>query len=184
MPFDFAPTLRGDLLWLRPLREDDYRGLYAIASDPLIWELHPARDRHKEEVFRNFFREAIEGGSAFAAIDARDGKVIGSSRYYDYDPEARDVEIGWSFLARSQWGGAYNRQMKRLMLEHAFQYVDSVVFLVGPQNLRSQQAVLKIGGVQEASRRRTGTGPDGMLHHVYRIARGAFERGPLAVYTS
>ena len=171
MPFDFAPTLRGDLLWLRPLREDDYDALYAVASDPLIWEQHPSSDRYNDEVFREFFREAMEGGTAFAAVASGDGKIIGSSRYYDYNPDARDIEIGWSFLARSHWGGAFNREMKRLMLRHAFHFVDSVVFMVGPDNLRSQKAVLKIGGVQEASRRRAGSGPDGLLYHVYRVTQ-------------
>ena len=55
--------------------------LYAVASDPLIWEQHPIQDRYKkEEVFREFFREALESGGAFVAIDSKDGQVIGSSR--------------------------------------------------------------------------------------------------------
>jgi RimJ/RimL family protein N-acetyltransferase len=152
MSFDLQPILRGELLELRPLRPEDFDALYAVASDPLIWEQHPARDRYKEEVFRGFFREAMESGGALIAIDSKDGGIIGSSRFYGYAPERSEIEIGWTFLARSHWGGVYNREMKQLMLRHAFQFVDRVVFLIGPHNLRSQKAQEKIGGVRAGSR--------------------------------
>ena len=153
MTFDLQPTLEGQLLTLRPLRPDDFEALYAVASDPRIWEQHPASDRHREDVFRAFFREALDSGGALIALDAKDGRVIGSSRFYGYDAERGEVEIGWTFLARSHWGGAYNGEMKRLMLDHAFRFVDRVVFLIGPQNHRSQRAVEKIGAVRAGSRR-------------------------------
>jgi N-acetyltransferase len=153
MPFDLQPTLQGELLALRPLRTEDFPALYAVASDPLIWEQHPAWDRYKEEVFREFFREAMESGGAFIAIDSTDGRVIGSSRFHGYDDGKSEIEIGWTFLARSHWGGIYNREMKQLMLRHAFRFVNSVIFLVGPQNFRSQGAMEKIGGVRVGSRR-------------------------------
>lgn len=150
--FNLQPTLRGSLVELRPLHADDWPALFAVASDPLIWEMHPNHDRYKEEVFREFFRDALATGSAFVAIDRESGQVIGSSRYYGYDEATREIEIGWSFLARSHWGGRYNGEMKQLMLDHAFQYVDRVIFIVGPQNLRSQRAVQRIGGVFLESR--------------------------------
>ena len=140
MPFDLQPVLEGELLRLRPLRPEDFDDLYAVASDPLIWEQHPMRDRHEEEVFRGFFREALESGGALIATDSKDDEVIGSSRFHGYDRDRREIEIGWTFLARSRWGGAYNREMKQLMLRHAFRFVNSVIFLVGPQNFRSQRA--------------------------------------------
>ena len=118
-----------------------------MASDPLIWEQHPNYDRYKEEVFREFFRVALESRSALVAIDRANGMIIGSSRFNGYDAERRELEIGWSFLARSYWGGKYNREMKQLMLDHAFQYVDRVLFVIGRKNIRSQQAIERIGGV-------------------------------------
>jgi len=136
MPFDLQPTLEGVLLRLRPLRAEDWDALYAVASDPLIWEQHPNNDRHEVEVFRGFFREAMESGGALIALASKDGRVIGSSS-----------------LARSHWGGVYNGEMKQLMLRHAFRFVKNVVFLVGPRNLRSQRAVEKIGAVRVESRR-------------------------------
>src|SRR5712692_10962974 len=139
MSFELQPILKGELLELRPLRAEDFHDLYAVAADPLIWEQHPIKDRYKEEVFKEFFREALETGGALIAIDSEDGQVIGSSRFHGYDKEKSEIEIGWTFLARSHWGGIYNREMKRLMLQHAFRFVNGVIFLVGPQNVLSQR---------------------------------------------
>jgi N-acetyltransferase len=171
MSFDLQPMLQGQLLGLRPLRKEDFHDLYAVASDPLIWEQHPANDRYKEDVFKEFFREALVSGGALIAIGSQDGKIIGSSRFHGYAEEKSEIEIGWTFLARSHWGGSYNREMKHLMLRHAFRFVDSVVFLVGPQNLRSQKAMEKIGGVRIGSRR-DASGRDSL---VYQITRATFE---------
>ena len=135
MPFDLQPVLKGEILQLRPLRPEDFHDLYAVASDPLIWEQHPIKDRYKEEVFKEFFREALESGGAMIAIDSKDGQVIGSSRFHGYDEEKSEIEIGWTFLARSHWGSIYNWEMKQLMLRHAFRFVNSVIFLVGTKNL-------------------------------------------------
>jgi RimJ/RimL family protein N-acetyltransferase len=137
----------------RPLYADDFNGLYAVASDPLIWEQHPARDRYTPEVFGAFFRESLESGGALTAIDRRTANLIGSSRFHGYDAEASEIEIGWTFLARSHWGGVYNGEMKALMIRHALKFVRRVVFLVAPQNIRSQKAVERIGGVRAGSRR-------------------------------
>jgi N-acetyltransferase len=148
MVFDLQPTLRGDLVELRPLRAEDFTDLYTVASDPLIWEQHPSNDRYKMEVFEAFFREAMESRGALLATDKQDGSVIGSSRFHGHDEVKREIEIGWTFLARSYWGRGYNREMKHLMLRHAFQFVNSVIFVVGVNNFRSQRAVEKIGGVR------------------------------------
>ncbi|MBZ5629227.1 MAG: GNAT family N-acetyltransferase [Acidobacteriia bacterium] len=165
MFFDLQPTLKGKLLLLRPLRPEDWDDLYVVASDPLIWEQHPIKDRYKEEVFRGFFREALESGGALIAIDSRDGQVIGSSRFHGYDEVKSEIEIGWTFLARSHWGGIYNAEMKQLMLRHAFGFVKSVIFLVGPRNLRSQRAMEKIGGVRVGSRP-DATGRDSFVYQI------------------
>ncbi len=152
MVFDLQPTLEGKLLRLRPLQPEDWDQLYAVASDPLIWEQHPHNDRYKEEVFKGFFRDALVSGGALIAIDSTDGRVVGSSRFHGYDEEKSEIEIGWTFLTRSHWGGVYNQEMKQLMLGHAFRFVKNVVFLIGPENLRSQRAVEKIGAVRAGSR--------------------------------
>jgi RimJ/RimL family protein N-acetyltransferase len=171
---DLQPILSGDLIELRPLRPEDFDALYAVASDPLIWEQHPASDRYKEEIFRAFFAEALASGGALLALDRQDGRVVGSSRFHAYDAAKREVEIGWTFLARSHWGGRYNGEMKRLMLAHAFRFVGTVVFLIGPNNLRSQRAVEKIGGVLMGRR----TDASGRESVVYAITAEAFRSRP------
>ena len=169
MPFELQPTLKGALLALRPLEPGDFDALYAVASDPLIWEQHPARDRCELPVFREFFAEALASGGALLVTDAETGRVIGSSRYFGHREEASEIEIGWTFLARSHWGGRHNGEMKRLMLGHAFNFVKSVIFVVGVNNRRSRRAVEKIGGVLVGSRLE----PDGRESVVYRITAAA-----------
>ncbi len=168
MDFEYQPTLTSNLLQLRPLRQADFDHLYTVAADPLIWEQHPDKNRWELERFNAFFRDALESGGTLIAIDAQTQQVIGSSRFHGYDPEKNEVEIGWTFLARSHWGGTYNREMKRLMLQHAFRFVESVIFLVGPENKRSQRAVVKIGGIRAGSR------PDasGLESYIYKITSG------------
>src|SRR5207245_257212 len=122
--------------------------LFTVASDPLSWEQHPERDRHEKDVFQVFFREALESGGAFVVIDAKTQQIIGSTRFYGYDPEKSEIEIGWTFLARKYWGGRYNWEMKRLMLAHAFKFVENVVFYVGEKNFRSQKATERIGAIR------------------------------------
>ena len=155
MAFDLQPTLTGNLLTLRPLRADDFDALYAVAEDPLIWEQHPDKTRHTREGFKHFFQDAMDSRGALVAVDAKTRQIIGSSRYHDYNKEKDVVEIGWTFLARTYWGGRYNAEMKRLMLTHAFRFVGRVSFKVGPENFRSLSAVEKIGAV------RIGVGIDG-----------------------
>jgi RimJ/RimL family protein N-acetyltransferase len=163
--FDYRPILTGDLIELRPLAAEDYEALYGVASDPEIWEQHPARDRFEEPVFREFFREALASGGTLIALDTADGRVIGSSRFHAYDAERKEVEIGWTFLARSHWGGTYNGEMKRLMCDHAFRFVETVLLLIGTENFRSQRAAEKIGAVRAGTR----LDAHGRSSYVYRL---------------
>ena len=179
---DRQPTLEGERLLLRPLCEDDWDALYAVARDPLVWELHPAHDRWQEPVFRAFFDDALAKGGALAIVDKASGTVIGSSRFQlcDRTEEEGVLEIGWSFLARPYWGLGYNAEFKRLMLAHAFRYVDRVVFRVGADNVISCRAMANIGGrltdvtwVEERAGRP-------VEHVLYEITRESFAEGPLA----
>ena len=169
-PFDRQPVLRGELLELRPLRADDFDGLFRVAADPLIWEQHPDRNRYQEETFRAFFEEALTSGGALVALDRATGQIIGSSRYHGFDAERSVVEIGWSFLARAYWGGRYNGDMKRLMVEHAFRSVQRVIFVIGPANRRSQRAVEKIGAVRAGAK----TDAHGQERVVYELTPALF----------
>ena len=149
---DRQPVLCSDMLLLRPLATSDFDTLYGIASDPLVWEQHPSKDRAHEPVFRQWFREALASQGAVVALDRSNGEVIGTSRYVPHGQDA--VEIGWTFLARSRWGGTWNGEMKRLMLDHAFGSVSTVVLTVHEDNWRSQRAVERLGAI------RVGASPD------------------------
>jgi N-acetyltransferase len=106
MSFNLQPHLKGELIELRPLRHEDWEDLFAVASDPLIWEQHPESDRYKEEVFKSFFEGALASGGAFAVVDSMTQRIIGSTRFYGYDPEKSEIEIGWTFSGAKILGWA------------------------------------------------------------------------------
>ena len=179
--FDLQPTLVSERVTIRPLRADDWEAMFAAAADPKIWELHPVRDRYTEPVFREFFDGALASKAAFACLDRTSGAIFGSSRYHGYDPERSEIEIGWTFLDRAHWGGTFNREIKRLMLRHAFRFVDTVIFLVGEGNLRSRRAMEKIGGVRREGLVARTLNAVTYQHVVYEIRRHDFETGPLCL---
>lgn len=145
--FDLQPTLVGDTITLLPLHADDFESLYEAAADPLLWEQHPDPLRYQREAFAaRFFSGALSSGSAFVIIDNESGGVIGSSRYYDWNPATQEVAIGFTFLAREYWGGSTNSELKKLMLDHAFRWARIVWFHIGKYNIRSRKALEKIGG--------------------------------------
>ena len=142
---DWQPTLAGDRVRLRPIRITDLDALHAAASDPLIWAQHSETNRHERSVFERFFAGALACGGGLVAEEVVTGRVIGSSRFYDWNASDQSVVIGYSFLDRAHWGDGTNRQMKRLMLDHAFRWARIVWFHVSPGNVRSQKALERIG---------------------------------------
>lgn len=146
MPFNLQPLLENNLLLLRPLQGDDFEALFMVASDPLIWEQHPAKERATKEGFTIFFNDAMVSKAAFVVIDKKSGDIIGTSRYNPVPEIHNAIEIGWTFIARSYWGGFYNQSMKKLMMDYAFQFVDNILFFVNEKNTRSRKAVEKIQG--------------------------------------
>lgn len=178
---NLQPTLIGPRLTLRPIRPSDWSALADAAADPDIWAGHTQTDRYKTDVFRGFFDTAIASHSAFVVVDNETGALIGSSRYHNHDAALSEIEIGWTFLTRPYWGGGYNAEMKRLLLAHAFTFVETVVFWVAVENEISAKAMAKIGG-----RAREGTisrpDPDGSndMYRVFEITKDAFARGPLS----
>lgn len=146
---NLQPThLKNDLVWLEPLEQWHFDELYLVASDPLIWEQHPNPDRYKLDAFTNYFKGAMESGGAFIIRDTSSGMALGSSRYCAYDAANKEIQIGYTFFARGCWGKSINKEVKKLMLRHAFKYVDKVAFYVGANNIRSQKAMERIGGIK------------------------------------
>lgn len=171
MPFELQPRIENQWIKLEPLRSSDFEALYFVASDPLIWEQHPNKDRYRREVFATYFEGAIESGGALRVIDNTNGTLIGSSRYYDLDEAQRSIAVGYTFMARAHWGGQYNRALKTLMLEHAFQFVDRVIFHVGINNVRSRKAMEKLGGMLIGEAAMSYYGEQSHPNVVYKIDR-------------
>jgi RimJ/RimL family protein N-acetyltransferase len=178
---DFQPTLIGPTLTIRPISADDWPNLFAAGSDPEIWKVHTVPDRYTEPEFRKFFDGAVNSKMAFVFVDRATGALIGSSRYYGYEPAFSEIEIGWTFIVRSHWGGATNREVKRLMLDHAFTFADTVAFWVGKTNWRSQGAMTKIGGIKRAGLfTRELTGPD-EPYFIFEITKSRYQQGGRAL---
>jgi RimJ/RimL family protein N-acetyltransferase len=160
------PILSGQLVRLRPLAPDDFEPLYQAASDPLIWEQHPQNTRYQRAVFAQYFAAALKSQGALLVLERATGRVIGCSRYYDR--QARQITIGYTFLIRACWGGRYNGEMKKLMLDHAFRQFDRVLFEIGEHNLRSQTAIERLGA-QRCGKRLL----DGKVNFIYRLLPAA-----------
>ena len=169
MHFDLQPTLENDLIKIQPLKPTDFETLYAVANDPLLWEQHPNKDRYKRDVFETFFKGAIESGGAFLVFDNKTNQVIGTSRFYGVDKDKSEVAIGYTFIARNHWGKGYNKALKALMINHAYKFVDTIIFHVGAVNLRSQKAVGNIGGKKIGEVEMEYYGEPNRLNFIYQI---------------
>ncbi|WP_300596623.1 GNAT family N-acetyltransferase [Niabella sp.] len=147
-PFSIQPVLENAYVKLIPLKETDFERLFAVASDPAIWQMHPNKDRYQRKVFETFFEGALQSGGAFLCEAPPNGGLAGSTRFYNYDPQENSIFIGYTFYATKFWGTGLNTQVKQLMLEYIFQFVNTVYFHIGAENYRSQKAIEKLGAVK------------------------------------
>lgn len=175
MDFELQPNLANDIITLQPIKKADFETLYTIASDPLIWEQHPNKDRYKRNVFETFFQGAIESKGAFLISNNATGEPIGSSRFYEIDEEKKQVAIGYTFLSRNYWGTTYNRAVKAVMLNHAFKFVNKVIFHIGANNIRSQKAIEKLGAKKISELEMEYYGEEKKLNFVYQIDKESWE---------
>lgn len=172
MPFDLQPLfLRDDLITLVPLQESDFDRLFEVAADPKVWEQHPNPNRYKVEDFTNYFKGAIESKGAFIILDSKTNKAVGCSRYYDYNEDENSILIGYTFIGTPFWGAGYNKSLKKIMLEHAFRFVDKVYFHIGAFNIRSQKAIEKLGAKKVDEFEVEYFGETGKLNFVYLIGK-------------
>jgi RimJ/RimL family protein N-acetyltransferase len=168
--FDLQPNhLKNNLISLSTLHENDFEELYAVANDELLWQQHPNKLRYQLAVFQNFFEGAMLSGGAFLIRDSQTNEVVGSSRFYDYDKNENTILIGYTFIGRKFWGIGYNKAIKKLMLDYAFQYVNKVYFHIGAFNIRSQKAIEKIGAIKIDEFEVEYYGEDSKLNFVYMI---------------
>lgn len=169
MEFNLQPTLENDLIKIVPLQDEDFEKLYAVASDPLIWEQHPNKNRYQREVFQNFFKGAMESKGAFLVYEKETGKIVGSSRYYELDEENNSVAVGYTFIGRDYWGKGHNKALKNLMFDYAFQFVDKIILHIGETNFRSQKATEKLGAKKIGELEVAYYGEPVKLNFVYQV---------------
>ena len=173
---NFKPTLKNSLVTATPLLQTDFESLLQAASDPLIWEQHPNKNRWQPEVFKNYFEGAIKSGGAFLVTNTQTNEVIGSSRYSDYDAATNTISVGYTFFIRSHWGGGYNYALKQLMLQHIFQYVDTVKFFIGAVNKRSQISLERFGAIKTGEEQTAYYGEPAKLDYVYAITKAQWQQ--------
>ena len=172
---DLQPFLQNNLIAARPLRQSDFEDLYRAAYDPLIWEQHPNKNRWQLKDFENYFSGAMQSGGALLVSDANTREVIGSSRYSDYKADTNSISIGYTFFKRSHWGSGYNYALKRLMLDHIFQYVDAVTFYIGAVNKRSQISIERFGAIKTGEEETAYFGESAKLDFIYTITHDQWQ---------
>ncbi len=161
--------LRGRHVCLQFLTESHREILRPLAKDERIWEYTKTlllTDNYNQQ-FDNYFNEALTfpamGAQTFAIVTVADDRMIGMTRAYDLDRRVRKVTIGHTWYVPEVWGKAHNKECKLLLLTYLFDTLglERVDFKVASQNIRSQKAVEKIGGVREGSLRRYSLRNDG-----------------------
>lgn len=174
--FDLQPTnLKNEFVELIPLNAGDFDKLYRVASDPLIWEQHPTKNRYQREIFEIFFAGAIGSKGAFIVFDMKTNEPIGSSRFYDLNETTKSISIGYTFLARHCWGTKHNKALKSLMINYAFNFVDNVLFQIGVNNIRSQKAIEKLGALKIGDEEIAYSGEQQTnKNYIYKIDKGGW----------
>ncbi len=171
MNFSIQQILENEKICLFPLNEQDFEELYQLASDPAIWYQHPNKDRWKKEVFTVFFEGAIQSKGAFKIVNKMSGKIMGSTRFYDYNAQDNSILIGYTFYSRAYWGKGMNHSVKVLMLDYIFQFVNIVYFHIGVCNKRSQIAISRLGTKKIKEEEICYFGEEPKLNYVYRLTK-------------
>jgi len=171
MEIDLQPILENERVLVTPLCDEDFENLYAVASDPKIWEQHPNKDRWQREVFKKFFEGAMESKGAFKIIDKKTGEIAGSTRFYNFSSDDKSIVIGYTFYATKYWGTGLNPTVKRLMMDYIFQFADRILLNVGATNLRSQIAVTRLGATKIGEETVAYYGEAPKLNFVYEIKK-------------
>jgi RimJ/RimL family protein N-acetyltransferase len=163
--------LSGHFVYLEPVNESYREVLRGLARDERIWEFTKTlmiNDRYDAQ-FDEYFDVALglpeSGGQAFVirTVDGKDGRIIGMTRLFNVEPKEKRLEIGHTWYVPDVWGKVYNKECKLLLLQYVFEMLgfNRVEFRVAHQNIRSQKAVEKIGGVKEGVLRKFAIRNDG-----------------------
>jgi RimJ/RimL family protein N-acetyltransferase len=176
MKFSIQPVLENEQYQLIPLQQGDFESLYQVASDPEVWRQHPNKDRYRKEVFSTFFEGAMKSGGAFKITEKYSSEILGSTRFYDYDEENNSIFIGYTFYGTKSWGKGINPQVKKIMLQYIFQFVDTVYFHVGKDNMRSRTAMERLGAENRGEQEVAYFGEPTRINILYQIKKEKYEK--------
>lgn len=165
---DLTPVvLEGNVVRLEPLRLEHHEALSDVGLDPSLWALTTIRVRTPADM-RAYIEEALAGQRAgvslpFATVERATGRVLGSTRFGNITPAHRRVEIGWTWIAPAWQRTAVNTEAKLLMLRHAFDTLGCrrVELKTSALNVRSRNAMLRIGATEEGTLRQHMINADG-----------------------
>jgi RimJ/RimL family protein N-acetyltransferase len=161
--------LKGSHVYLQFLTEGHREVLRPLAKDDRLWEftktllLTETYDQQFDTYFNEALSLAAKGDQAFVIVTTSDDRVIGMTRAYDLDRRVKKITIGHTWYLPEVWGLAHNKECKLLLLKYIFDELglERVDFKVAGQNIRSQKAVEKIGGIREGTLRRYSLRNDG-----------------------
>jgi RimJ/RimL family protein N-acetyltransferase len=157
-------VLENDVVRLEPLTMDHVPDLFAAGGgDPDVWRWLPAAPESEEELGK-VARGLIDDHQhvPLAVVLKASGRAVGWTTYADVPGFAESVEIGWTWYGRAVWRTAVNTSCKLLLIDHAFELgYNRVLLKTDVLNLRSQNAIQRIGGVHEGTLRRHRKRPDG-----------------------
>ncbi|MEC5171332.1 GNAT family N-acetyltransferase [Chryseobacterium nepalense] len=176
MKFSIQPVLENEKYQLIPLLQGDFESLYHVASDPEVWSQHPNKDRYRKDVFSTFFEGAMKSGGAFKITGKSSDEILGSTRFYDYNQHDNSIFIGYTFYGTKSWGKGINPQIKKLMLHYIFQFVDTVYFHVGKDNIRSRKAMEKLGAEDRGEEEIAYFGEPSRINILYQIKKEKYEK--------
>jgi N-acetyltransferase len=167
--------LKGEHVYLEFLLPEHIEALRVLAKDDRIWEFTKTLliDEQYNQRFDDYItlaldRNALEKQVAFIIRKKIDNTIIGMTRYYGIDEKNKRLNIGYTWYIPSVWGKVYNKECKLILLAYAFEQLgfNRVGFEVAHQNLRSQQAVTKIGAIKEGELRKYALRPDGVFRNT------------------
>ena len=161
--------LLGKKVKLLPLSESHKDGILAAASDGELWNLWYTSVPNKSNI-DNYIAFALneqkeQRSLPFVVVDLATGKIIGSTRYCNAEPDHRRLEIGYTWYAKSCQRTGVNTECKHLLLSHAFETLGAIAveFRTNWYNFKSRSAIARLGAKQEGVLRNHRIGADGVL---------------------
>lgn len=162
-------TLEGEHVRLEPLELSHLEEIQHAVQDGQLWKLWythvPSPETARDYIETALMMRQDLGALAFAVLDNKNAKVVGSTRYFHADEPNRRLEIGYTWYAKSAQRTAINTESKYLLLRHAFEQLGAIAveFRTHFFNQASRDAIARLGAKQ-----------DGILRNHQRLADGSY----------